>query len=573
MRSACTSMMGLLQRASAACFAAVMLSASAFAQQTNMPQVSEPPVQAPAAEPVLRFKILNVGSAIRQLLNEDQAALPHAVRQRRDALKSNYDDPGATLLWQDRGRVTGLIDRMRNASIDALDPGDYPVEQMLQIRQPNRLALSHTARMLKTAKAELYWSAFFLKYASDLKVGRFLPTKIEPKLYWQRKTIDMVAALRLVAALGEMDKFFDAWQPQIPDYLRLKQALSEYRATEQAGGWPLVPIGDLLKPGMQDENVPLLRRRLAVTEGAPAEPPSGQEKIYTDDLITAVKRFQTRHGLDADGLVGKRTYFQMNIPVAERIRQIIMTMERWRWMPEDLGKDYIKVNIAGFELRRVTNGQRVDQMRVVVGTPYHQTPVFSDKMDYVEMNPYWNVPHSIAIKEMLPKLRARPQSLVSQGYEAVFNDKPVPLTAIDWNRYSADNFPVRLRQKPGPDNALGRVKFMFPNRFNVYMHDTPSRSLFGESERAFSHGCVRLARPIDMAVEVLNQLDGWNRARIERVLAGGERTVVSLKRPIPVHITYATAWRDAQGDVQFRPDIYRRDERLYAALFGRKYPY
>lgn len=530
-------------------------------------------MNAPASAPVLKFQILNVRSTIQQLLAGDEAALPHAARQRRESLKSYYDDPAATLLWQEQGRTTGLIERMRNAHVDALDPTDYPIEQLLAIRQPERLALSHSARMLHKARAELYWSAFFLKYASDLKVGRFLPTKIEPKLYWQPKSIDMVAALRLLSALGDVEKFFDAWQPQIPDYLRLRQALKEYRTIEQAGGWPLVPIGELLKPGMQWEEVPALRRRLAVTEGAPAEAPSGQEKTYTDDLVTAVKRFQARHGLDPDGLVGKRTYFQMNIPVEERVRQIIMTMERWRWMPEDLGKDYIKINIAGFELRRVTNGQRVDQMRVVVGTPYHQTPVFSDKMDYVEMNPYWNVPHSIAVKEMLPKLRARPQSLAGQGYEAVVNDKPMPLTAIDWNQYSAGNFPARLRQKPGPDNALGRVKFMFPNRFNVYMHDTPSRSLFGESERAFSHGCVRLARPIDMAQEVLAQLDGWDRARIDQVLAGGERTVVTLKRPIAVHITYATAWRDGDGDVQFRPDIYRRDERLYAALFGRKYPY
>ncbi len=539
--------------------------------------IAQPTTQTPTSEPItpkLQFFGLDLKAAIQEVLGGEESKLPHAVRMRRDALQSYYADAAATILWDDAARVRSLLDRMRNAHADGLDPADYPVDQMLAAKRPDRFALSRMGRITKAAMAELYWSAFFLKYASDLKVGRFLPTKIEPTLYWQPKMIDMVAALRLLSALGDVDNFFDAWQPQIPDYLSLKKALQEYRAVESAGGWPEVPVSDLLlKPGMEADVVPFLRRRLAITDGASTEPPASNEKLYAEDLIAGVKRFQARHGLDADGIVGKRTYMQLNIPVTERLRQIIMTMERWRWMPEDLGKDYIKVNIAAFELRRVANGNRIELMRVVVGTPYHQTPVFSDQMEYVEINPYWNVPHSIAVNEMLGKLRTRPQSLASLGYEALVNDKPVALTSIDWGLYASDNLPIRLRQKPGPNNALGRVKFMFPNRFNVYMHDTPSRSLFGETARAFSHGCVRLARPIDMAEQVLAQLGNWDRSRIEQVLASGERTVVNLKKPIAVHITYATAWRDGDGDIQFRPDIYRRDERLYAALFGRKYPF
>ncbi|MGE4129587.1 MAG: murein L,D-transpeptidase [Hyphomicrobiaceae bacterium] len=503
----------------------------------------------------------------------DPESLGFQVRQRAKSLTRYYSDPASRMLWEDQERSDQFLRRLRNADQDGLDPSDYPIDVLVDAKKLNRFALSGEAQLRQGADAELYWSSIFLKYAADLKVGRFLPTKIEPQLYWQQKSIDMVSALNLLAALGSIDDFFNAWQPQIPDYRSLRLALAEYRAIAAKGGWPAVPVADVLKPGARSPNVPALRNRLSVTEDAPLAAPAGEEDLYGDDLVASVQRFQHRHGLDDDGIIGNQTYLQLNIPVDDRIRQIVMNMERWRWMPEDLGKHYIIVNIAGYELRRVQATKLVERMRVVVGQPYHQTPVFSETMTYVELNPYWNVPYSIAVNEMLPKLQGRAGSLMAQGYEAVVNDKPVALTSIDWRQYSKGHFPVQLRQRPGSTNALGYVKFMFPNRFNVYMHDTPSRSLFGETTRAFSHGCIRLARPIDMAEQVLGTVEGWDRGRIEKVLAAKQRTVVSLSSPIQVHITYATAWRDAGGDIQFRPDIYQRDTRLYAALFGKKYPY
>lgn len=519
-----------------------------------------------------RDEQLPLKEAIGQLLSEPDA-LPLPVRQRKDALRQYYEDPQSRLLWRDPENAAAFLQRLRHAYQDGLDVDDYPIESLIAARRLNRLALTARSQALEEAAGELYWSAFFLRYCADIKVGRFLPTKVEPNLFWQEKSINMAAALQLLAGLKNVDAFLSAWQPQIPDYANLRLALAEYRALEASGGWPMVPVGDVLKPGETSDGVPALRRRLVVTDGAPQAAAAGQETVYSEDLVEAVKRFQRRHGLDDDGVIGKQTYFQLNIPIADRIRQIVMSMERWRWMPEDLGKHYIKVNIAGFELKRVENGAIRERMRVVVGQPYHQTPVFSETMKYVEINPYWNVPYSIAVNEELPKLQSRPASLAAQGFEAVVNDKPVPVTAIDWSRYSRSNFPVQLRQRPGQNNALGRVKFMFPNRFNVYMHDTPARTLFGEASRAFSHGCIRLARPIDMAEQVLTTVPGWDRGRLEKVVAEGQRTVVSLTTPIVVHITYATAWRDTDGDIEFRPDIYRRDEKLYAALFGRPYPF
>ncbi|KUO65021.1 MAG: hypothetical protein APF80_10530 [Alphaproteobacteria bacterium BRH_c36] len=536
----------------------------ATAQQPAATAAVEVP-QAPPANP-LRAAILNM------LAEPDWLILP--VRQRREALLAYYKDPESRVLWQDDALAAPFLRRLSNAQADGLESHANLVEQLGRVARVNRFALSREAHLHQAALRELYWSAAFLKYAGEIKKGRILPTKMDDKLFWQEKTIDMGAALQLIAEIGQIDVFFDAWEPQIPLYKALKRALGEYRAIEANGGWPAVPVIDVLKPGETNAIVGDLRRRLAVTEGVAATAPAGEETIYGGDLVEAMMRFQRRHGLDDDGVVGKKSLFQLNIPIDYRIRQIVLSMERVRWMPEELGKHYIMVNIAGYQLRRVQDRQVKDVMRVVVGQPYHQTPVFSETMQYVEINPYWNVPRSIAINEELPKLQKSAAARSDRGFEAVIGDKPVPLTAINWSRYSAGNFPVQLRQKPGPNNALGQVKFMFPNRFNVYMHDTPARALFANASRAYSHGCIRLARPIDMAEQVLTtSVPGWDRKRIEAVVASGARTVVSLKAPIEVHITYSTAWRDEYGDIQFRPDVYRRDAKLYAALFGKPYPY
>lgn len=509
--------------------------------------------------------------AVENLLGQEQG-VPLPVRQRKAALKTYYvDAAGAPIWWRNPAMSTALIEVLERAEDEGLNARDYPVESLRELVQPDRFTFGVAADLTHAAGIELYFSAFFLKFASDLQIGRILPTKVDPRLYWRNKSTDMVAALRVVSRLGSMTDFIEAWQPQVPEYSGLKHTLAAYRKIAAAGGWPSVEHGDALKPGDTSARVPALRERLRIVE--PELAALSDENVYDEVLVAAVKRFQSSHGLGADGIVGKQTLFHLNIPVESRIRQIVLSMERWRWMPESLGENYIMVNIAGYELIHVRNGRLHDRMRVVVGRPYYQTPVFSERMTYVELNPYWYVPHSIAVKEELPKLQSQPSALAERGYEALVGDTPTSVTAIDWNKYSAGNFPFRLRQKPGPRNALGLVKFMFPNQFNVYMHDTPSRGLFSETERARSHGCIRLARPLDMAEQVLTTVPGWDRKRIEAVVAGQERTVVSLKTPLDVHITYSTAWRDDDGRVHFRPDVYQRDAKLHLALFGKPSPY
>jgi len=399
-------------------------------------------------------------------------------------------------------------------------------------------------------------------------VGRFLPRKVDPNFFLQAREIDPLAALNGALSASDLNAFFDRWQPPTQAYVDLKQTLAEYRALEANGGWPTVPLGDALKPGMSDPRVPALRARLAVTEEVAVAAPPGQEELYGDELVAAVQAFQARHGLEIDGIAGNQTMIALNVPIEDRIEALVVAMERWRWMPADLGSDHLLVNIAGFDLRFVRDGALADQMAVVVGKPYHKTPVFSDKVQTVEFNPYWNVPASIAVKEELPKLRSNPGRLAAQGFEAVQGNRVIPVSAVNWGRYGPGNFPFKLRQRPGPRNALGQVKFLFPNKFNVYLHDTPARSLFSRPERAFSHGCIRLSRPIDLAEEVLALQGGWSRERIGGVLASGERTVIKVETPLPVHISYFTAWVD-NGQANFRGDIYEQDEKLVAALAGK----
>lgn len=505
---------------------------------------------------VVRINIIDL------LANEPRLPLP--IKQRRDVLRSYYEEQGGDLLWLNSPRAGIMVSRLTNAADDGLNAEDYPGAQLEKLL----FAAGETDKR-SLAIIELYFSAAFLEYASDLKVGRFLPNKIDPNFFLTPRSIDEAAALTGLAAAPDVTSVLHAWEPQSTEYQSLRRALDDYHALAALGGWGTVPLGDTLKPGMTDPRVPAMRARLAITDGAAAEPSGGPE-FYDDTLVEAVKHFQARHGLEVDGVVGPASLVAMNVPIEARIESIAFAMERWRWMPDDLGAQYIIVNIAGFELERVNNGTVEERMAVVVGKPYSRTPVFSDAIRYLEFNPYWNVPAGLAAKEELPKLQSNPGAVAAQGFEAVRGDEVYDVRQVDWAQVTPSRFPFRLRQKPGTNNALGRVKFMFPNSHDVYLHDTPSRSLFGRAERAFSHGCIRLSRPLDLAQQVLaaGGVPDWSMGKIDDVVASLKNTVVNLETPLPVHITYLTAWAEADG-VHFSSDIYGHDEKLLAALDGK----
>jgi L,D-transpeptidase YcbB len=487
---------------------------------------------------------------------------PKGFKDYRQGLISYYRNDKPEVLWaKSKNARDQLLQTLHAVVSDGLNPGDYPVQALKQLSDN----VEGTTDLVSLARAEATFSTLFAFYASDLKIGRLKPRAIDPELFVQTKRLDVEATLIELSEATSLHQFVASFRSSNPEYRALRSLLSKHQTILVKGGWPTVPTDRVLKPDMSGSDVAILRQRLEASHDISV--PSDRPDLFDTSLKMAVKRFQDRHGLEADGIVGKGTYRQLNIPVIQRIKQIIVNMERWRWMPENMGDNYILVNIAGFEMRMIEQGSVKEHMAVVVGKPFRKTPVFSDEIEYLEFNPYWTVPYKIAVEDELPQILADPSFIERMGFQVLESGTEIDPYFVDWNSLSKDYFPYTLRQLPGPKNALGRVKFMFPNDFSIYLHDSPARSLFSKAVRTYSSGCIRLQRPLDLAEKVLQQLEGWDRQRIDDLIESKERTVVPLKQKLPVHLTYATAWSGEGGTVNFRDDVYERDLALYDALF------
>ncbi len=404
----------------------------------------------------------------------------------------------------------------------------------------------------EAGRLDVWLTYLYLKHAADVANGisdlasadkrwKITPDTFDPLAH----LTDAVEQDRVAAALTEL-------QPQHREYAKLREALIGYRAIAANGGWPTVPETLKLKPGQAHPGVTALANRLSVSGdysgGAPAS--------YDAALQEAVKRFQTRHGLAAAGLIGAETIAALNVPVEKRIQQIELNLERWRWLPQNLGDRYILVNVPEMRLR-VYEGTNVPlSMNVVVGTPATPTPIFNDEMKYVVLSPYWNVPDSIAQGETLPGLMKDPNYLARNNMEIVDKDGQT-VSAADMDQSALDRY--RFRQRPGKANSLGLVKFMFPNQYNVYLHDTPADSLFARAGRAFSHGCVRVEDPMALAKYVLKDQSEWTTDAINTAMHAGTEKSVSLTQPLPVYLGYWTAHVDESGVLNFRQDVYGID--------------
>ena len=421
-------------------------------------------------------------------------------------------------------------------------------------------------RQLTGSERDIVLTDALIRLLYQLYYGKIDPKRFDANWNLERKAPAGNTAELISAALdaGDFTKIFALATPDGPNYERLRAALRTYRAYVAGGGWPTIADGPVLKPGDQDPRLEVVRKRLRVT-GEFGASSAGPPDLYDNALVESVGRFQAKHGLDVDGVIGPATIRAMNVPAKARVDQIRVSLERARWITRALKgkKDLVIVNAAGFYLLTMLDGKYVWWTDVITGKPYHKTPLFTDRIRYIDFNPTWTIPGGILRNEIIPKVRANPGYLAAKGYDLIGPDgtKVNPAT-VNWANPSG----YRVVQPPGPKNALGLVKFMFPNKHHVYLHDTPSRQLFSKTGRAFSHGCVRVKDPMKFAEVLLGNRNGMSRAEIDRIVASKRLTRVNLKKPVPVAILYWTADPVWEGGIRFYEDVYKRDARVLKAL-------
>ena len=514
----------------------------------------------------LRARIEAAGSPPEITIGEERiyASLALPLFYERRVYKPAWSDDNGPLPIADE-----LVTAIGKADLEGLRPADYHLDRIdrtLAEVKDNR-AQSKPLNPGRLVDLDLLLTDAFLLYGSHLLAGRVNPETIGSEWIANRRDMDMAKVLQDALGAGRVSLALQDLVPPQRGYATLRAALAKYRKIAADGGWPSVSEGIKLQKGDSAERVGALCSRLEAegykVNGSPAS-------MFGDDLDLAVREFQRLHGLGVDGVVGPATIATLNTPAEQRVKQIEVNMERWRWLPQDLGRRHILVNIAGFELDVIEDSQAVLTTRVVVGKDYRRTPVFSDKVTYLVLSPYWYVPNALAVLDILPQLRKDPDYLSKKNMRVFRNwgaeAKELDPKSIDWPTVTASNFKYRFVQDPGETNALGRVKFMFPNKFNVYLHDTPAKELFAKSERAFSSGCIRIENPIDLALYLLRGDAMWTRDSILAAIRKDSEQTVRLREPVPVHLLYWTAWADDDGKVHFRKDIYQRDTKLLNAL-------
>jgi murein L,D-transpeptidase YcbB/YkuD len=462
----------------------------------------------------------------------------------------------------DKDRAEALTNALLNATSDGLRIDDYPLGELARAVTAVRESKQPTAEQI--ANADVVLTAAYASLGEDLLVGQVDPKTVGQSWHIDVRDENVDSALVRTLVKQPLDKAINAMRPNDEEYAALQKELVRFRELVSKGGWKAIPAGKALKRGQSDspERIAALRARLGAegisvpeaSASAPSQtgksasrPSASPGAVFDEGLAVAVAQFQARHGINVDSALGKETLDALNVPAEYRLGQIAANLERHRWLPRALGTRYIYVNVPAFQLQAFDKGEPVLDMKVIVGQEYEDkaTPVFSDSMETVVFRPYWNVTPDIQAKEIEPKLASDPGYLAANDMEY-------------WN----DGGARRIRQRPGPKNSLGFVKFLFPNDFNIYLHDTPNHELFDKDVRAFSHGCIRVEKPAELAQWVL----GWDASKVDQAMREGpDNRSVKLPTKIPVYITYSTAYlRD--GQLYFGNDLYHRDDSLVKAL-------
>jgi murein L,D-transpeptidase YcbB/YkuD len=492
------------------------------------------------------------------------------------ALARFYEQRGFQPAWVGAAgplpQVATLMRTLHGADRHGLDPAIYhlgALETLLTALGPDSVS-SITPDIQRLSDLELLLTDAFLLYGTHVLRGRLGLEATSEAWAATERTSDVDLTQRLEDALqsNHLEELVADLRPPRSGYNGLLRARARYQELAANGGWPQISAGPKLQRGERDPRIGVLRNRLQITGDLPADGSPGDDS-FDGAVEQGLQRFQRRHGLEADGVLGPTTVAALNVSAEARLRQIEVNMERGRWLPGPRSERAILVNIPAFELAVVENDRSVMTMRVVVGRPTRRTPLLSADITYLVLNPHWYVPPNIAVQDKLPLLRKDPGFAARQRFKIFRGGADATIvdpSAIDWSAVSARNFPYRLRQDPGPGNALGRVKFMFPNPFHVYLHDTPSRDLFAKAERAFSSGCIRIEKPLDLAAYLLSGDPAWSHDKILAAIDGKREQTVRLPTSMPVQLVYNTAWMNAEGIVEFRKDLYDRDKNLERRL-------
>jgi len=477
-------------------------------------------------------------------------------------------------------RAKHLLSLLSKADEEGLRARDYLPASLIDFNdQANNLAGSPQ----NLARLEIELTVAALEYSHHISAGRVKPIRISKLHTLKARPVAARKVLTNLQSTLRPDTYLNSLQPMIPQYRHLKKALAKYRGQTDDSRTIHISVGALIRPGDYDDRLKLIAKRLqqlGLYSFAPQEIVSNsdgyeneafidqsQDLFYDANLVAAIKDLQEQSGLRRDGIIGNNTLAALNgQSSSKKIAKIILSLERLRWLPQDLKSKYIFINQAFYETWVMQDGKEIYRSDVIIGKSIHQTAVFNDEMDKVVLNPRWFVPRSIVYNEMMPKLYNNPYYLADQGYEVRdVKGRQVNSTTINWSQFSEKSIPYNVVQPPGPKNALGRVKFLFPNKHAIYMHDTPARNLFKKDIRALSHGCVRVQKPIEFA-EIILKTEGWTPARIAAAIASGKNQTVFLSKKIPVYLGYYTAWADDEGNVRLKDDVYGRDRVLNQAL-------
>jgi murein L,D-transpeptidase YcbB/YkuD len=499
--------------------------------------------------------------ALQSMLDGTPAARPDVWPD----VRAFYATRGGTPAWVSGGgklakadAVLAVFDRARAHGLSA---NDYGRDALVRsIAAAKEMKGPEDGRADAVARLDLSVTSALLTLGHDVALGHTRPSSIDARWKSLRTAPDFAQMLNTMAD-HDLDAWLEHLQPPHEEYRRLQQALQSLDGQREKGGWPAVPAA-ALAPGRTHHAVLALRRRLAASGQLTGAAATSASTKYDPEVVTAVKAFQEHHTLKVNGVADAATIAALNVPIEDRIEQVALNLERWRWMPDDFGSRYLLVNIPSYHVVARENGKDVLDIRVVVGKPGHETPVFSEDMTTVVFSPYWNIPDTIAEGETVPALIRDPKYLERNGIEVLRATKsgsePVDVKKIDWDDDQSLKT-LMFRQKPGPKNALGHVKFLFPNKYDVYLHDTPADALFARTGRAFSHGCVRVEQPEALAEYVLRGDDRWNETKIRDAMNAGVQEGVKLKTSIPVHIVYFTATVDENGGLHLLTDVYGYD--------------